>query len=466
MADISWFTLHGLIVVLAVLVYVVQSRADHARRQPAAAIAWMLFIVFVPYLALPAFWMFGTRKRARPQGSYPLAVASREAQNPWAVSTLLALGQPAPQPYTELQIHPHGRAAREALLDLIGQARQSIDLCTFILRRDALGEQVLAALCARAEAGVRVRLLIDGLGSLMARPPDLRRLRQAGGAVALFVSPLSSPLPGRTNLRDHRKLVLVDADTPAARLWCGGRNLGAEYFDGAPGSPPWIDLSFALGGPVLAQAADLFERDWAFAVGEVGRTTPVSQTPLPTILAPPAENCAQLVASGPDQSADTLHALLVSAAYRAQHRLLLSTPYFVPDASLLMALCLAAQRGVQVDLLLPARSNHRLSDWARGRSLRALARAGGRVWLTPGMCHAKLVVVDDTLALAGSANLDGRSLFLNYELMLAFHTPDAAQRFTAWFEHERRSAQVFEVREPGWLRDMGEGLILWMGFQL
>lgn len=464
MADIPWFTLHGLIVVLAVLAYVVQSRTDHVRRQPAAAIAWMLFIVFVPYLALPVFWFFGTRKRARPQARQAPPARPAQAQTPWAVGTLLALGQPAPQPYTHLLIHRDGLVAREALLTLIGRARRSIDMCTFILRRDALGEQVFAALCDKAREGVRVRLLIDGLGSLMARPPDLRRLRQAGGAVTLFVSPLSSPLPGRTNLRNHRKLLLTDAGTADAQLWCGGRNLGAEYFDGAPDVPPWTDLSFELSGPVLVQTADLFERDWALAVGDRDAAAQVDPPAPPSIL--PSEASAQLVASGPDQSADTLHALLVSAAYRTQHRLVLSTPYFVPDPSLLMALCLAAQRGVQVDLLLPARSNHRLSDWARGRSLRALARAGGRIWLTPGMCHAKLVVVDETLALAGSANLDGRSLFLNYELMMAFHTPDAAQRFAAWFDEARSDAQRFESREPGWLRDVGEGLILWLGFQL
>jgi cardiolipin synthase len=464
MADIPWFTLHGLIVVLAVLAYVVHSRTDHVRRQPAAAIAWMLFIVFVPYVALPAFWTFGTRKRPRPQSVLAPPAGYVPAQTPWAVSTLLALRQPAPQPYTDLQIHADGRVAGEALLTLIAQARLSIDLCTFILRRDALGEQVLAALCARARAGVRVRLLIDGLGSLLARPPDLRRLRQAGGQAELFVSPLGSPLPGRTNLRDHRKLVLADAGTADARLWSGGRNLGSEYFEGAPGVAPWTDLSFDLRGSVLAQAADLFERDWAFARRQNAVVAPALTAAQPASLG--AKASAQLVASGPDQTADTLHALLVSAAYRAQHRLVLSTPYFVPDPSLLMALCLAAQRGVQVDLLLPARSNHRLSDWARGRSLRALARAGGRVWLAPGMLHAKLVVVDKTLALAGSANLDGRSLFLNYEIMMAFHTPDAAQRFTAWFDQARSDARLLESREPGWLRDMGEGLILWIGFQL
>ena len=121
---------------------------------------------------------------------------------------------------------------------------------------------------------------------------------------------------------------------------------------------------------------------------------------------------------------------------------------------------------MQVELLLPARSNHRLSDLARSRALRSLALAGGRVWLAPNMLHAKLAVFDDDLALAGSANLDSRSLFLNYELMLAFHDGADVQRFNAWFEAERAGAQAYVPRAPGLLRDIAEGLLLWLGFQL
>ncbi len=172
------------------------------------------------------------------------------------------------------------------------------------------------------------------------------------------------------------------------------------------------------------------------------------------------------MASGPDQADDTVYALLVTAAYRAHQRIALATPYFVPEAALLMALCLAARRGVTVDLLLPARSNHRLSDLARERSLRSLAEAGGRVWLAPTMMHAKMVVIDDELALAGSANLDTRSLFLNYELMCAFHQAPDVRRFAQWFDLERRTARPYAASPPGLLRDIAEGLLLWLGFQL
>jgi cardiolipin synthase A/B len=172
------------------------------------------------------------------------------------------------------------------------------------------------------------------------------------------------------------------------------------------------------------------------------------------------------VASGPDQVDDTVYALLLSAAYQAKRRIALVTPYFVPDAALLLALCLAARRGVVVELLIPARSNHRLSDIARGRALRALAQAGAHIRLAPQMLHAKLAVIDGQLALAGSANLDSRSLFLNYELMMAFHEAADVQRFAAWYERERRPAADFVLRRPGLLRDVAEGMVLWVGFQL
>jgi len=253
----------------------------------------------------------------------------------------------------------------------------------------------------------------------------------------------------------------ADADSASGRLWCGGRNLAAEYFASEPGARRWKDLTFDVRGPLVRQAGDLFVRDWAFANGQ-GIEAQVSVPPL----TPYPLDGAQLVASGPDQSDDTIYALLSTAAYRARRRIALVTPYFVPDSALLMALRLAAMRGVAVDLLLPGRSNHLLSDLARSRALRTLAQAGVRIWLAPDMLHAKLALIDDTLALAGSANFDSRSLFLNYELMVAFHKASDVLRFGAWFENELRSARPYVPAQPGLVRDVADGLLLWMAFQL
>ena len=456
-----WLTLHGLVTLLAVLIYVVTAHVLQQRRHPTAAIAWVLFILLMPYLALPAFLTFGSRKQARPRNRPLLALPATDAEGPWAIQTALALGQPQPAPYDDLRIHADGAAALGALWETIASAQHTIDLCTFIIGRDAIGYALIDHLMAKARAGVQVRVMLDGLGSLMARRPSLKPLRAAGIQFTLFVPPLHSPLKGRTNLRDHRKLLVADAGFETQRLWCGGRNLACEYFEGGPGTPPWHDLSFDLRGEFVRQASALFEHDWAFANGHERHVE--IEGPRPDS-APTA--CAQMIASGPDQADDTVYSLLVTAAYRARRRIALVTPYFVPDAALLTALCLAARRGVQVDLLLPERSNHRMSDVARRRALRALADAGANIWVAPHMVHAKLAVIDDTLALAGSANLDSRSLFLNYELMMAFHEPAVVERFAAWFETERTSAQRSLPKRPGLLGDMADGLVLWLGFQL
>jgi cardiolipin synthase A/B len=460
-----WLTLHGLVTVVAVLLYVIASHVLHQRRHPSAAIAWVLFILLMPYVALPAFLTFGSRKQARPRNRAALMApdpAAPAGEGSWAVQTAAALGQPAPAAYHALQLHADGAEALAALWQVIAGAQHSIEVCTFILGDDALGAQVIERLCAKARAGVKVRLMLDGLGRLMGGRPDLKPLRDCGGVVKLFVPPLHSPLKGRTNLRDHRKLIVADAAFESRRVWSGGRNLAGEYFEGRPGKAPWHDLSFDLCGPLVLQASSLFEHDWAFANG---RKAVAEATPLADAMTPPAR-CAQLVASGPDQIDDTVHALLVTAAYRSRQRIQLVTPYFVPDASLLMALCLAARRGVVVDLLLPARSNHRLSDVARRRALRALNAAGARIWLTPQMQHAKLAVIDDVVALTGSTNLDSRSLFLNYELMFAFHDGDAIAACAGWFERERRLAAQHVPSKAGLLSDLAEGLVLWVGFQL
>ena len=467
-----WLTVHGLVTIVAVLVYAITAHVLQQRRHPTAAIAWVLFILLMPYFALPAFLTFGSRKQARPRNRHALLRPQGDGNGPWAIETALALGQPEPAPYRDLHLHADGSAALAALWSTIAAAEHSIDLCTFIIGRDAIGHGLIERLAAKARAGVRVRLMLDGLGSLMRSRPSLAPLRAAGAQVTLFVPPLHSPLKGRTNLRDHRKLLIADAGLPTRRLWCGGRNLACEYFEGLGGAAPWRDLTFDLRGAFVDQASALFTHDWTFANGKrrLARNAARDYASLRATAAPfdepHASTQAQLIASGPDQVDDTVYSLLVTAAYRARRRILLSTPYFVPDASLLTALCLAARRGVQVELLLPARSNHRMSDVARRRALRALAQAGAQVWLAPGMQHGKLAVIDDTLALAGSANLDSRSLFLNYESMVAFHDPQAVDAFAAWFERERGLADAHVPRRAGLVADVAEGLVLWLGFQL
>ncbi|WP_236598662.1 phospholipase D-like domain-containing protein [Ramlibacter monticola] len=463
----QWLTLHAAVVLLALATYAIQSLARRQRRHPSAAIGWVLFLALAPYVALPLFLLLGTRKtvRARRHPRQAMEDAAREALNePAGRFRALAFGLrlPEPVPCRELTVHEDGAMALARLRALLVAARHTLEVSSFLLGRDVVGEEVMALLAQRAREGVRVRLMIDGVGLYLGGRPNLRPLRTAGVEVGLFVRPWVSPLRGRVNLRNHRKVAIADGEW----LWTGGRNLAAEYFV-APTAPwrrdgPWTDLSFDLHGPLAVQAREQFERDWATALGAPPPL--VRRMPLP--VASPGEALAQLLPSGPDQADDTLHELLVDACFNAQRRILAVTPYFVPDPVLMMAFALAARRGVTVDLLLPHRSNHRLADLARAASVRELLDSGGRVWLAPTMLHAKLVVVDRTVALAGSLNLDARSLFLNYEMMVAFYDPQALDRFTTWAEQVCASAEVLKPHRVSSVREFGEGLLRWLTFQL
>ena len=228
------------------------------------------------------------------------------------------------------------------------------------------------------------------------------------------------------------------------------------------GGDRWQDLSFELHGDIAQQAQTQFEQDWAMASARnlVVQAEPVQVCPAPS------QPLVQLVPSGPDQSEDTVHALLLAACYAAKCRIVAVTPYFVPDASLVTALSLAARRGVEVDILLPRRSNHALADVARMAFLRELQAVGVRIWLRPTMIHAKAIVFDEELALAGSANLDERSLFLNFELMIAFYQATDVQAFAHWIEAQRQSSNRFTSRPPSLAREFIEGVVRWLAFQL
>ena len=157
--------------------------------------------------------------------------------------------------------------------------------------------------------------------------------------------------------------------------------------------------------------------------------------------------------------------MLVSGCYTAKSRILIVTPYFVPDNSLLTALELAAQRGVSIDLLVPKKSNL-LADIARRVALRDLAKVGANIWLFPGMLHAKAFIFDESLALVGSANFDERSLFLNYELMVAFYDASVIQDFAFWIKLQRDKSSAFNPKQPSMLREISEGVVRWIAFQL
>ena len=449
---------HFLIGALAVLAYVLTTRLRREQRAPATAIAWVMGLALLPYLVLPMYLMFGRRK-LRPES---LARAPDQvASSHWAAELIESFGLAAPSACS-VRLHADGAAAQAALWQVIEGARTRIDICTFIIGDDAFGRDVIERLARRARDGIQVRVLLDGFGALTLPRRYLDTLRAAGGEVAVFRPIFSLRRNGPRNLRNHRKLTIADDGW----LWSGGRNLAGEYFCGNAAYPqPWRDLSFDLRGDVATAAARQFDQDWASVRGRNGRVIASVAFSAET-LTPEARSLAQFLPSGPDQSEDTAQALLLDACFRARHRILAVTPYFVPGDSLRDALRLAARRGVQITIAMPARSNHRLADFVRMRAMRDLAPAGVVFRLLPFMAHAKAVVVDDELAMCGSINLDLRSLLVNHEAAVVFYGPAEIDWMAQWITTIAAAGEAYRARRPGLLRDIAEGLLLTIAFQL
>jgi cardiolipin synthase len=397
-----------------------------SRRPAGSTFAWLLAIVLIPYVGVPLYLVIGDRKikqraaqKGRLYGGPSIAVDSRSNIE----RMLCASGAPAARAGNHVTMLYNGEEAFAATMDVINAAKHTIEISTLILAGDEVGRAVLERLEARAKAGVQVRVLIDALFAFRSSGRELSKLRKAGGRVAKFMPVWHVPFRGHANLRLHRKAVIADGREAVL----GGLNVAREYMGPTPLEGRWRDFSARVVGPAVADVAGVFAADWKFASGEsLPAVSPIDATGSETI---------QVVASGPDVESDLLYDAFISAVFEARRRLWIATPYFVPDEALTRAIVLAARRGVDVRIVVPAKSNHVTADFAGASYLRQIQDVGGRICcFTPGMMHGKAILVDDTLGVLGSANVDMRSLFLNYEIALFFSTRPEIDALATWFE--------------------------------
>jgi len=413
------------------LALVLLARMLRTQRSPASTIAWLLIILLVPYVGVPLYLMLGGRKmRMRAGQKEPVYHFRRISHNGSVIGpaerVLQSYGVPPATPGNRVSALPSGEDAYRHLLELIDNAKTSIHITTYILGRDKVAEAIVARLAARAREGVEVRLLLDSVGSWRVRRRFLAPLYEAKAKVAFFMPVFHTPFRGRANLRNHRKIVVIDG----RHALTGGMNLAEEYMGPTPSPKRWRDFSLAISGPAVADLAALFRSDWKFTTGEDVTTDAAPPPPLEG-----EQSVAQVVASGPDVAGDPLFESLVSLIFTATSRIWVVTPYFVPDETLARALDLAARRGVDVRLVVPEQSNHLMADLARASYVRELHSSGGQILLfEPVMLHAKVVLIDDHLAIVGSANMDMRSLFLNYEVALFLTSREEIEETAAWIE--------------------------------
>jgi cardiolipin synthase len=447
----------------ALVILVTLLASAHAmlrKRDVRAAIGWVGLIALVPGIGAILYVLLGInrikRRAARVRAMRaryhqpvhvepiePRELAARVGADVSHLSELARLvGSVTPRPLlpgNRLQALPNGEAAFPSMLDAIANAERSIALATYIFDDDPSGRCFLEALVDAKNRGVEVRVLIDDAGARYSSPPIDVALRRRGVRVARF---LKAWMPWRMpylNLRNHRKIMVVDGRVG----FTGGMNIRHGCMVSEQPAHPVRDLHFRLDGPVVAHLMEVFAEDWEFSTREALS----GDIWFPELVAV-GDTVARGIADGPDEDLHTLRWTFLGAIGCARRSIRIVTPYFLPDEPLVTALNVAALRGVSVDVVLPQQGNLLPVQWAMWGELWKMLEFGCRVWLTPPpFDHTKLLVVDDAWTLVGSANWDPRSLRLNFELDVECYDPAFSRAMAGLVDERIGSARRLESEE-------------------
>ena len=429
------YVLHLISITGFLLAIFLVARVMSEKRAPSNTLAWLLGIVLVPWVGVPLYLLFGGRKLRRlaelKSRVHPILPAAPTSPSAFArapiAHTIIAAGATPPVAGNAVRFLTTGEDAFATLEHHIRTAQHTIHIATFILGRDPTGRRLIELLAERARAGVKVRLQLDALGCLLSSGRFTRPLRDAGGEVGRFMPVLPITGRGSANLRNHRKIAVFDHATAIV----GGHNLAHEYMGPTHDRKRWQDFGAVIEGPAAALLNEVFIADWCFATGQ--HAAKLRHAVPDSVVASRGESELQVVASGPDVPGDPLYEGIVSMIQEAEESIWIVTPYFIPDDVLLRSLIVKARAGTEVTLIVPAKSNHPVTDFARRYYVRELIRAGASVLLyEAGMLHSKAVIVDDRVGLLGSANFDLRSLFVNFEVGVVAHTSADARAMKAW----------------------------------
>ena len=332
-----------------------------------------------------------------------------------------------------------GVQAYPAMLEAIESANASIMLASYIFNGDGIGAHFVDALARAVKRGVEVRVLIDDVDVRFTRNSAAKPLARAGVRCGVFNPPIVPARLNAAHLRNHRKILVVDGKVG----FTGGMNIDRGYWNPEAPHEASRDLQFRLRGPVVAQLAEVFAEDWHFATGEALRGAPWFVP-----LAPEGEVLARCIDDGPDESTEPLRWAIVAGLNQAQRSVRVLTPYFVPDSALITALDVAAMRGIEVDIVLPARNDLPHVAWAAWGQLWQVLERGCRVWSSPGpFDHSKLMVVDGAWTLLGSANWDARSLRLNFELNVECYSVELGARMEGLVQTRINAARAVTMAE-------------------
>ncbi|BCD91038.1 cardiolipin synthase [Francisella halioticida] len=401
-------------------------------------LAWLLAILFIPYVAIPfffifqrkdkrSFWQKETMDISQPTLQKTCLTKEHKCQDlPMdTINVFSSMDLPTLRGKNSFEIYTDGVKAFQAFIEAINSAKNNIYIQTYVFKNDTTSKLVINALEKKAAEGVEVKMMVDSLGSLYVYRHNkkiFKNLRKLGAEVVFFMPVLTNPLRNYINYRNHRKIYIFDNKI----VFSGGMNIGDEYMSPIEHEGMWDDLLFKIQGESLLYFLKVFCSDWYFATNQeldFKVNNNISQ-----------EGFVQVIPSGPDLQEDPLYSGLITAINSAKNKLWIITPYLVPSAELYHSIVLAKKRGVEVKIITPKKSNHKIVDRARASYIRDFLKFNIAIHFTKNMVHAKAVLIDNNLAMLGSVNLDNRSLFLNYEIATFIYSQDHVQKLYSWVD--------------------------------
>ncbi|RZU98029.1 phospholipase D-like domain-containing protein [Spiribacter vilamensis] len=441
-------------ILVAAVLLISTGTALHAllfKRDPATAFGWIAFCLLFPVVGPVFYYLLGINRiqmrarqlRGEHTSSLDVDNASVADPIPAAFRTQAQISRAVTGlPMTRGNVIDSlvgGEAAYSAMLDAIDQATDRVYLATYIFESNATGQRFADALAAARSRGVDVRVLVDGAGEYYNRPAIRHRLRRDGVHVERFLPPRLFPPSPVINLRNHRKLLITDGTTG----FVGGMNIGDRHLHHRPDHREGIrDIHFRVQGPVTRQLEDIFLDDWEFVTGDR------PELPAPVEPAQAGTAMSRTLVDGPNEDLHRLTMVLVGAVAAAREHVAIMTPYFLPPRELVAALQAAAVRGTRVDIILPGHNNLPFMHWATSNMLWELVKWDVGVYYQPGAFdHTKLIVVDRHYTQIGSANLDARSLRLNFEIMVEVYDTDFGVRMARHIETARENAHRVTLAE-------------------
>jgi len=463
----QWLFAHSLEITGYLLAILLIPRILLERRHPGATIAWVLAIGLVPFVGVPLYFLIGGRRIKKVSRKKDWSIPREKAN-----LTTPALGRlPAnsrkiaylmmqasifpPSEDNSINIIDDGIKAYTTLFNMLEGAEKSIEIATFILGPDELGKAFIRLLAKKASDGLEVRLLLDGLGSMRTSGHFVDPLRNAGGQIGIFLPIIPVRRRLSANLRNHRKLTVVDG----YKAFIGGMNIAREYMGPKPYKNRWKDVSMLITGTGTGYIRSIFWQDWEFSTSESIEPGTICQVPSSF---QPDGSIIQVVGYGPDVPERPLYSGVLAALSRARESIWVVTPYFVPDDALSESLALAARMGSDVRLIMLEKSNHPLVDLAGHSYLDNLMHAGVRFYCyQPGMLHAKLITVDRKLAVVGLANMDIRSFQLNFEIASFLYDSKSVEKVNGVIQSiikKSREVTMREITEKSKFRTFSEDI--------